>query len=236
VRRACLGATIALMVCSRAAAPQAPALASPAQAILAVKDDLQLTASQVSRLRSLETAQSTALSRAMAAYLRAEADLLDAIRVDSLPLRRTALEKRAKSAIDAEMSRLQAEKDARAVLTQDQRTKLAELPVWTDARRLSIESSAWEALVVPAAAARKNLDVTDSTEVRITVMPTWADIYIDGKRIGSGKKFLFVAIGTHAVLFHATGCKDVTTTIEVLKGPPIVLPTQTLDCKLSQEL
>src|ERR1051325_4357501 len=187
-------------------AAQTTAPVAPAQAILGMKDELQLTVSQVTRLRSLETAQSSAISRAMAAYLRAEADLLDAIRVDSLPLRRTALERRAKAAIDGEMIRLQAEKDARAVLTQEQRTRWTELPVSTDGRPMSIQSSAWDALVVPTETTRKSSG-TDSTELRITVMPTWADIYIDGNKVGSGRKFLTLPVGMHTILFHATGCK-----------------------------
>jgi hypothetical protein len=100
---------------------------------------------------------------------------------------------------------------------------------------MSIQSSAWDALVVPTETTRKSSG-TDSTELRITVMPTWADIYIDGNKVGSGRKFLTLPVGMHTILFHATGCKDVTTNVAIFKGPPIVVPTVTLECKSEPEL
>jgi Spy/CpxP family protein refolding chaperone len=203
----------------------------PARSILALRDDLQLTEAQVSKLRSLETTQLALLSRETAAFLRAEADLLDAIRRDDLAVRRLTLEKRARVAIDAEVARLQTEKDARAVLTADQRAKLAALGE-PQGSGVSREVAVWQSIVAqpPLTRALHFAPPLDSTEVRISVMPIYADIYLDGIKIGSGRRFVKLAIGQHVLLYHAAGCTDVTLPILIEKGPPIVVPRQTLTC------
>ena len=223
--RRCLA--LAVGAALTAGAQSAPVV--PARAMLAVRDDLQLSTAQIARLRSLEAAQTATMNRATAAYLRAEADLLDAIRLDSLPLRRAALERRAKVAIDAEMARLQADREARAVLLQEQRDKLATLPRQSEALVVLKESAIWDALVAPPPATRLSPVVVDSAEVRITVTPTWADIYIDSTKVGTGKKFLWLPVGGHSVLVHAVGCKDALVNITVEKGPAMIV-TQTLNC------
>ena len=204
----------------------------PAHAILALRDDLQLTDGQVSKLKALETTQFALLSRETAAFLRAEADLLDAIRRDDLAVRRLALEKRAKIAIDAEVARLQADKDARALLTADQRAKLATIGEPQGISGVSNEVAVWQSIVAqpPLTRTLHYAPVLDSTEVRISVMPIYADIYVDDVKIGSGRRFAKLAIGQHMLLYHATGCTDVTLAISVNKGPPIVVPRQTLTC------
>lgn len=230
---------MAIVLCATAAAAQDSVTKDlpiyeppvPARSILAVRDDLQLSEAQVSKLRALETTQLALLSRQTAAFLRTEADLLDAIRLDDVAVRRLALEKRARVAIDAEVARLQAEKDARAVLTSEQRTRL---PTLADAQGAgaSSEVAVWQSIVAQPPLTRP-LHLTpprDSTEVRISVLPIYADIYLDGTKIGSGRRFLKLAVGAHALLYHAAGCTDVTLPILVEKGPPLVVPRQTLSC------
>jgi hypothetical protein len=204
----------------------------PAHSILALRDDLQLTDGQVSKLKALEATQLAVLSRQTAAFLRAEADLLDAIRRDDIAIRRLALEKRAKIAIDAEVVRLQAEKDGRAQLTADQRAKLATMGEPPGISGGPNEVAVWQSIVAPPPLTRtlRFAAPLDSTEVRISVMPIFADIYVDDVKIGSGRHFVKLAIGQHLVLYHAAGCTDITIAISVLKGPPIVIPRQTLTC------
>lgn len=204
----------------------------PARSILALQEKLQLSDAQLSKLMTLETAQAVSLSRATAAFLRAEADLLDAGRRDDIALYRVALEKRSKVAIDAEIVRLQSEKDSRAVLTADQRATLATVGESRGLAGLPNEVAVWQPIVAPPPLTRAVhvAPVLDSAEVRISVMPIYADIYVDDLKIGSGRHFVTLPIGQHMLLYHAAGCTDVTLPISVVKGPPIVVPKQTLTC------
>jgi Spy/CpxP family protein refolding chaperone len=204
----------------------------PARSILVLRDKLQLSDVQVSRLKSLETTQLASLSRATAVFLRAEADLLDASHRDDIAVQRLALEKRAKVAIDAEVGRLQAVKDSRAVLTADQRAALATIGDPPELTGISSEVAVWQSIVAqpPLTRAVHVAPPTDSAEVRISVMPIYADIYLDGLKVGSGRRFVKLAIGQHVLLYHAAGCTDVTLQLTVEKGPPIVVPRQTLTC------
>ena len=202
----------------------------PASWILGLRDTLQLSDAQISRLRALETTQTASLSRATAAFLRAEAGLLDATRRDDLALYRVALEKRARIAIDAEVGRRQAEKDSRTVLTGDQRAKLT-----TSGDALAghaNEVAVWQSIVAlpPLTRPVHLAPQLDSTEVRISVTPIFADIYVDDVKIGSGRHFVKLALGQHVLLYHAAGCTDITIPISVVKGPPIVIPRKTLTC------
>lgn len=204
----------------------------PARSILALRDQLQLSDAQISKLKLLETTQTASLSRATAAFLRAEADLLDASRRDDLAVYRLALEKRSKVAIDAEVGRLQAEKAARALLTADQRAKLITISEAQELAGVPNEVSVWQPIVAapPLTRVLRVAPQLDSAEVRISVMPIYADIYLDGVKIGSGRRFVKLAIGVHTLLYHAAGCTDVTVPITVEKGPPVVVPRQTLTC------
>jgi Spy/CpxP family protein refolding chaperone len=204
----------------------------PARSILALRDDLQLSDAQLAKLKAFETTQIASLSRATAAFLRAEADLLDASRRDDVAAHRLALEKRAKIAIDAEVGRLQAEKDSRAVLTADQRAKLVTISDSLGLGGVMSEVAVWQSIVTPPPLTRvvHFAPPLDSVEVRIAVMPIYADIYLDGLKIGSGRRFVRLAIGAHTLLYHAAGCTDITVPITVEKGPPLVVPRQTLTC------
>jgi Spy/CpxP family protein refolding chaperone len=202
----------------------------PAREILSARAELGLTDAQVAKLKTLETAQVAALNKATAAFLRAEADLLDARR-DDLAQYRLGLEKRAKVAIDAEIVRLQAEKDSRAVLTADQRSRLGAMS-FIETDRSTSDVVAWQAVVAPPPLTRvmRQAESPDSVEVRISVAPTYADIYLDGTKVGSGRKFLHLSLGSHTILLHAAGCTDVIYPLMIERGPPVLVPTQKLIC------
>src|SRR3954471_15595811 len=162
-----------------AAAASGQAQLVPAQAVLAVADDLQLTQAQIDKLHALERAQFAATSKSAASFLRAEADLLDAMRGEDLILRRAALEKRSKIAIDAEIARLQADKDSRAVLLPDQRQRLASMTVPV-APTACADAYPWQQLVAPPPISRTVVAATiDSGTLRMKVTPSYVDIFID---------------------------------------------------------
>jgi hypothetical protein len=69
----------------------------------------------------------------------------------------------------------------------------------------------------------------DSGEVRITVQPTYADIWIDGDKRGTGRKIVMLPAGAHEVRMSAVGCTIAIDSVDVKKGPPAVL-NRTLTC------
>src|SRR3954470_11041761 len=75
-------------------------LVAPADRILKLRAELRLDTAQQSRLRDLGRSQSLALGRASSNYLRAEADLIEASRASDFGVRRIAMEKRSRAAID----------------------------------------------------------------------------------------------------------------------------------------
>jgi Spy/CpxP family protein refolding chaperone len=208
-----------------AAAAQSSPPRVPARLVLAVGDDLQLTPAQTTRLESLEKAQEAAVSKSAAAYLRAEADLLDAMRGDDLLLRRAALERRAKVGIDAEIARLQGEKDARAVLLPDQRAKLLALPR-PEVPPTIADVYPWEWLVAPPPLSRVAINpVVDSGIVRLKVTPNYAEIFIDSVKVGTGFKQLALPVGQHLARFQAPGCgAPVEQQLVVGKNQLVILP------------
>lgn len=98
--------------------------ADPAARLLALRTPLALTDAQVARLQQLATAQTRTLQPPTPALLRARADFLDAMRKDDLDAAHAAMERMARVRTDAAFARLQAAKDARDVLTADQKAKL----------------------------------------------------------------------------------------------------------------
>jgi Spy/CpxP family protein refolding chaperone len=89
--------------------------------LLSQKEHLQLTDDQAKRLDALGKAQRDALKPQRSNMLRAEADLADAEDRENLDAQRSALEKMAKIRIDEDIARRRAMKDARDVLTVEQR-------------------------------------------------------------------------------------------------------------------
>jgi Spy/CpxP family protein refolding chaperone len=195
----------------------------PAGALLAMRERLSLDSAQLARLRELEKAQSPALARTMAAFLRAEADVIESSRGEDLVKRRFALEARSRVAIDAEIARIKGEKESRAVLTPKQ---LADIP---DGGTSSRRAMVWRDLVSPVSVAPPVIAVADSAEVRISVTPSYADIYLNGEKRGTGRKVLLLPIGIYELKFFAVGCTEVLQRIEIRKGPPLVL-NQPLTC------
>lgn len=194
----------------------------PAAQVLRFTQQLALSDAQIRRLQTLEKAQDGAMGKAISAYLRAEADFLDASRGEDLLIRRTTLERRAKAAIDGEMARLKAERETRALLTAAQSQTYATL---VDRPA----SSLWEAIVAPSRIALATEAPADSGEVRISVTPVHADIYVDDVRVGSGRRIAVLPVGAHQVKLHAVGCAVAEFTVAVVKGVPTIL-TQTLTC------
>src|SRR5207248_3562809 len=89
----------------------------------------------------------------------------------------------------------------------------------------------WQAIVAPPPLSRiVRQDQPDSVEVRMSVLPNYADIYLNGTKVGTGRKFLMLPVGRHELLFHAPGCTDIKVQISVEKGPPLLIPVQTLAC------
>jgi hypothetical protein len=204
----------------------------PAQAILDARDDLKLTDAQLTRLQTLARTQVAGLVRMTASYLRAEADLLDATRKDDLAIRRLALEKRARIAIDGEIARLQGEKDARAVLAIDQRDRLQAMLDQVNTRPLRTIGPVWTPLVAPSQLALRfgrDSVVRDSGTVRLKVIPSYAEIFIDGINIGTNFKQVMVPIGAHTVRFQAPGCgRAIEQQITVIKGQLLIIPPVTI--------
>lgn len=95
----------------------------PAARLLGAREELQLTDDQVKRLEALRTSQREALRPPRPARLRAQADLAEAQEKDNIDGERAALEKLAKLRVDEQVAFLKAAKDARDVLTPDQRDK-----------------------------------------------------------------------------------------------------------------
>ena len=105
--------------------PRGPMGNTPAAHVLQMREHLKLSDDQAKRLEALNTAQTQALAPQHGAALRVAADLSDAMQGDgNLVAARAAMEKGAKLHIDQAMAHMQAMKDARAVLTADQKAQM----------------------------------------------------------------------------------------------------------------
>ena len=218
------------LVCLAATARAQDAVPAPVPAsiLLGLREPLSLDSKQVKRLRDLESVQVAALSKTNALFLRAEADVVEASAGADPVVRRAALEKRAKIAIDAEIARLKWEKDARAILTAKQSE---ELPASISAVAPRGSSPIlWRPLVGPLGLSVPSASTVDSGEVRISVTPNYADIYVDGEKRGTGRRFVILPVGSHEVQLSAVNCDRMTLRVDVIKQPPMVL-TQTLTCR-----
>ncbi len=97
----------------------------PAARLLRMREVLSLTDDQVSRLEALARKQQARPTPHAADVLRARADLLQATEGEiDVGAARAALERMSKLRIDAAVAGLQAAKDARAILTPEQRTRM----------------------------------------------------------------------------------------------------------------
>ena len=71
----------------------------------------------------------------------------------------------------------------------------------------------------------------DSSDVRLSVIPLYADILIDGSRIGSGRTAKRLPVGPHTVTYSAPGCQSEDRSITVSKGQTLTVPSLTLTCQ-----
>jgi hypothetical protein len=194
----------------------------PAERILRLRGELELDSVQIGKLRDLEKLQAAAVSKVAAVYLRAEADLLDAMRSDDLVIRRLALEKRSKAAIDAELIRLKADKDARALLSAKQNGALGLLvSVPTGALHDNRRASLWESLVTPVGFVSLIAE-PDSAEIRIAADPLGAEIYLADRLVGYGRVAARLPVGAHTVKFRTPSCTE-SVVVTVVKGPPAMV-------------
>ncbi|TMG80850.1 MAG: hypothetical protein E6H78_17845 [Betaproteobacteria bacterium] len=72
---------------------------------------------------------------------------------------------------------------------------------------------------------------TDSAEVRLSVMPSHADIFVDGTRIGSGRAVRRLPVGPHTVRYNAPDCETEDRSIMVSKDETQIVPLLTLQCR-----
>lgn len=190
---------------------------APADRILKVRLELSLDTAQLLKLRDLGRSQGAALARATSNYLRAEADLLETSRGSDMGARKSAMEKRSKAAIDGEMLRLAAEKEARAVLTPKQATLLD--IVLTESDDAGARSRAiWESQVEPLPLHAIPFAAPDSGTLRIAVSPLTAEIFIGDRSMGFGRVQIRLPLGSHTLKFRTPGCTD-TRVVLLAKGP-----------------
>ena len=105
--------------------------------------------------------------------------------------------------------------------------------VHNDTLRITLRSQA-EVAAAAAAANRPGPGLAsrpvalDSNQVRFSVVPVHADIFVNDTRIGAGRVARWLRLGDHTVRFSATGCVAQTIPVSVQKGDAIVVPTVTL--------
>jgi Spy/CpxP family protein refolding chaperone len=108
--------------------------ASPARALLGQRERLQLTEEQMRRLEALAREQRESVRPNEPALLRARADLMDAVQRDNIAGARAAMERMSRLRTDATVARLEARKQARDILTAEQRTRVDEARRMTTGR------------------------------------------------------------------------------------------------------
>lgn len=220
-RRASLILILLTAIPALASAQNVAPLVAPADRILRLRAELRLDTAQVLKLRDLGRAQSVALARATSNYLHAEADLLEASRASDLAVRRLAMEKRSRAAIDGEMVRLAADKEARAVLTARQGDVLDIL--LTESEDAGTRNRPiWESQVAPLPLNAIPFATPDSGNLRIAVDPLTTEVFLDDRSVGFGRVQLRVALGNHVLKFRSPSCTE-TKPIMVSKGPQSVI-------------
>ncbi|HMC55555.1 MAG TPA: serine/threonine-protein kinase [Gemmatimonadaceae bacterium] len=71
----------------------------------------------------------------------------------------------------------------------------------------------------------------DSSEVRLAVIPLYADILIDGRKVGSGRVRTTLPVGPHTVRYNALNCDAEDRSIAVVKGEALIVPNLTMTCR-----
>lgn len=100
---------------------------APARMLLGQRERLQLTDEQVRRLEALDATQREALRPNEPAMLRARADLMEAMQRDNIEAARTALDRLSRIRNDQVIAQMRARKDARDVLTAEQRARIDDM-------------------------------------------------------------------------------------------------------------
>ena len=217
MRRGIAGLFLLVTLGSVAGAQNVTPVVSPAERILSLRSALRLDTAQTTRLRELARGQMTALGKATTAFLRAEADLVDASRGSDASVRRTAIEKRSRAAIDGEMIRLSADKEARAILTSNQLNMLDLL--LTEADDASMRSRPiWDSQVAPIPLNAVPFATPDSGNIRIAVTPLTTEIWIGDRSVGFGRVAMRLPVGSYMLRFRGTGCID-SLAVRIEKGP-----------------
>lgn len=72
--------------------------------------------------------------------------------------------------------------------------------------------------------------VRDSGQVRMSIEPNYADILVDGTKVGTGRKVVDLPIGQHTITFSAPGCTLVPYSLQLNKGDKAIV-NQKMDCK-----
>ena len=191
-------------------------LVAPADRILRLRTELKLDSIQMLKLRDLGRSQNAALARATSNFLRAEADLLDSGRGADLPLRRAAMEKRSKAAIDGEMLRLSSDREARSILSARQLDLLDLLLTESEDASTRVRPI-WESQVAPLPLLAIPFAAPDSETVRIVAEPLTTEIFIDNQSVGFGRAAVRVAVGAHTIKFRSPTCVDLEKVV-VAKG------------------
>jgi hypothetical protein len=215
-RRTCL--LLFLLVTSPAltVAQSVAPIPAPADRILRVRAELKLDTTQMLKLRELGNRQGAALARATSNYLRAEADLLETSRGSDFGARRSAMERRSKAAIEGEMVRLGAEKEARAVLTARQ-LDLLDIILTESEDSSTRNRPIWDSQTAPLPLTAVPFAVADSETVRIAVTPLTSEIFVDNQSAGFGRVAVRLPVGAHMLKFRSPSCID-TKPIVVAKG------------------
>ena len=215
-RRTCLMLFLLVTAPALAVAQSVAPFAAPADRILKVRVELKLDSAQMLKLRELGRSQSEALARATANYLRAEAALLESSRGSDFGARRSAMEKRSKAAIEGEMLRLAAEKEARAVLSARQ-GDLLDIILTESEDSSARHRPIWDSQTAPLPLTAVPFAVADSETVRIAVTPLTSEIFIDNQSAGFGRVAVRLPVGAHMLKFRSPSCTD-TKPIVVAKG------------------
>ena len=214
-----------LLVTSGSLAAQSVSpLVAPADRILKARVELKLDTAQMLKLRDLGRSQGAALARATSNYLRAEADLLESSRGSDFGARRSAMEKRSKAAIEGEMIRLAAEREARAVLTSKQADLLDIVLTESDDASSRIRAI-WESQVEPLPLHAIPFAAPDSGNIRVAVEPLTTEIFVGDRSVGFGRVQLRLPLGNHTVKFRSPACTEVRA-ISIVKGPQSVITDQ----------
>jgi serine/threonine protein kinase len=71
----------------------------------------------------------------------------------------------------------------------------------------------------------------DSNEVRFSVNPIYAEVYVDGGRVGAGRVRTKLPVGSHQIRYAAPNCTAEEISLTVTKGEVLTVPLRQLTCQ-----